>query len=221
MQYALNTALKPGSEHENNALLSRHHAYRQAFRSWTSAAVRRLSDDALQHCAQHLDTAQNGELVAFAQREWPVLLDYAIYCHRLAGESTIQHLRAEHTAVSTDADRVLTAMCEARILVLDLDEVFKGVGFRGVDVWSGAPVEVVEPAIATRFREGDRLICRVFDLPDLSATTELLMPLSDGALFRLVDELDLADLDPEAIHSPSERDEYARVVYRCALDDLD
>jgi len=221
MTYALDSALNRGEFDENHAFLSRYYAYRQAFRSWTSTVVRQLSDDALHHCAQCLGTETDGELVGFAQREWPVLLDFALYCHRLAGESAVQRLRVESPSISTVSDQVLDAMCSTRVRVLDVDRVVQNVGFRGVDVWTGEEIDLVEPDVARRFEEGDRLVCRTIELPDLSLTTELLIPLSDAGLFRLVDELDSSELEPRDITTARDQDEYARVVYRCALDDQD
>ncbi len=217
MTYQLHAALAHGASGEKHATLARYQAYLQAFRSLTSTVVRRLSEDALHDCAQRLGTATSGDLVGFAQLEWPVLLDFALYCHRLAGESAVQHLRAEQPPVAAVTDQVLDAMCATSIRILDLERVADGIGFRGVDVWSGEDLGVVEPGISKRFREGDRVVCRLVDLIDLSMTTELILPLSDAGLFRLVDDLDAACVDPRELLSPAALDEYARVVYRCAL----
>jgi len=219
MTYQLHAALAHGASGEKHATLGRYQAYLQSFRSLTSTVVRRMSDDALQDCAHRLGTASSGQLVGFAQLEWPVLLDFALYCHRLAGESAVQRLRAEERPVQTVADQVLDAMCATSIRILDLERVSEGIGFRGVDVWTGEDIGIIEPGIAKRFTEGDRVVCRIVDLSDLSMTTELILPLSDAGLFRLVDELDASDVDPRELLTPQALDEYARVVYRCALDD--
>ena len=221
MTYQLHAALAHGASGEKHATLARYQAYLQSFRSLTSTVVRRMSDDAFKDCAHRLGTAADGQLVGFAQLEWPVLLDFALYCHRLASESAVQRLRAEQDPEHSVNDQVLDAMCATNIRILDVERVAEGIGFRGIDVWSGEDMGIVEPGFAKRFVEGDRVVCRIVDMIDLSMTTELVLPLSDAGLFRLVDELDAADVDPRELTSPQALDEYARVVYRCALDDQD
>jgi hypothetical protein len=199
--------------------IARYRRHQSAFHAWTSTVVRRLSDDALQDCAQRLGTAKDGQLVGFAQREWPVLLDFALYCHRLAGESAVQRLHEEIGHLDRGTDVVLEGMTATRVRVLDLEQIIDGIGFRAVDVWSGDTFEVMEPENAGSLAAGDRLICRAIPLTDMNLTTGLLLPLSDAGLFRLVDELDASRIDPLDLTDPTDKDEYARVVYRCALDD--
>ena len=204
---------------EHSDAMARYRSYQHTFSAWTSTVVRRLSEDALQDCAQRLGTANDGQLVGFAQQEWPVLLDFALYCHRLAGESAVQRLHAETIQVDGSVDGMLDAMTDTRVQVLDIEEAIAGMGFRAMDVWSGEPVEIMEPDHAGHLEAGDRLVCRAIPLADMTLTTGLLLPLSDAGLFRLVDELDASRVDPLGLSAPTAKDEYARVVYRCALDD--
>src|SRR6266568_702830 len=104
--------------------LDQYQAYRTAARELNHQIMDALVErPVLMRAARALDVARGDTFVFESEAEMNVLMDYALYEHRLGGQSLVQRYREQTTSLSPMQGELLDGMCQSYTSLFRITEV--------------------------------------------------------------------------------------------------